>query len=128
MASNIGVLAHRAGAIAYMLWGLLHIYAAYLSYQLGQALEFGVLQSKVYQNAWNLAYLSILIIVVALAFNWRNSVTGYWLNLATVSAIDVGFFVIIYFPGHSSDLLGPALWISGAVLTTIGVLLSSRTT
>lgn len=127
MPGNIGQLAYKAGALFYVLWGLLHIYAAYLSFNIASGMEFGSIQSKVYQNGWNLAYVSVFCVVIAVLFNWRNSIMGYWLNLLTVSTVDLGFVVLILLPGHNTDLLGPTLWIAGAVLTTIGILLGPRT-
>ena len=127
MTENLGRIIYKAGAAAYVLWGLLHVYAAYLSFQLASEQDFGPVQSKIFQNGWNLAYLSVFCIAIAVIYNWKNSVTGYWLNIITISAIDIGFLVLIYWPGHSTDLLGPALWITGAILTTIGIIFSPRT-
>jgi hypothetical protein len=120
-------VAYKLGAAFYLLWGLLHIYAAYLSFQLGAGQPPGLVQGKLHQNGWDLAYLSVFCIVIAVACNWRNSVLGYWLNLFTVSATDIGFIVLIYLPGHSTDLIGPALWLLGLGFTTIGMFLSPRT-
>ena len=115
----MGQWIEKAGAIFYILWGVLHIFAAYLSFELAGQQPFGAVQSKIYQNGWNLAYVSVFAIAIAALFNWRNSVVGYWLNLITISVVDIGFLVLIYAPGHNTDLLGPMLWIAGAVLTTV---------
>lgn len=127
MSETVGRIAVKAGAICYLAWGLLHIYAATLSFQLGAGLEFGAVQSKVYQNGWNLAFISVLCCAVAVFYNWRNSISGYWLNLITISVVDIGFLILIYVPGHSPDLLGPTLWIAGAILTTAGMVAAPRT-
>jgi hypothetical protein len=117
---------HRIGAVFYVLWGILHFYAAYLSYRTGLSEATGYAQAKLFQNAWNLAYLSAFCIFVAAALNWRNSLSGYWLNLITVSAVDVGFILLIYLPSHSTDLIGPVLWLLGLAFTTIGIVSNRR--
>ncbi len=119
--------AHRLGAVCYVLWGILHIYAAYLSYQLALDEPSGFAQGKLLQNAWSLAYISLLCIFVAAVWNWNNSRTGYWLNLFTVSVTDIGFLVLIYAPGYSTDLIGPALWLLALALTTVGYMANART-
>lgn len=118
---------HKIGAILYILWGLLHIYAAYLSFQLGSGEPAGDIQSKVFQNGWNLGYIALFSIAIAVVYNWRNSLTGYVLNAVTVSVADIGYLVLIYWPGYSSELLGPILWLLALFFTTIGILLSPRT-
>jgi hypothetical protein len=121
MLQNKNQAAYRLGAVFYVLWGLLHIIAAVRAYQLGAAQEPGMVQGKLYQNAWNMGYLALFSIVIAVVFNWRNSLTGYWLNLITVSVTDIGFIVLLLIPGYSTDLIGPVLWLLGAVFSTIGI-------
>lgn len=123
----MGNLSYRIGALVYVLWGLLHIYAAWLGFELADAQEFGTVQSKLYQNAWNLGYLALFSIVIGAFFNWRNSTIGYWLNILTVSAADIGFVIFILIPGHGTDLLGPILWLIAAALTTVGYITRPRT-
>ncbi len=116
----------RLGAAFYVLWGLLHLYAAWLGFQItsNEALA----QAKLEQAAWNLGYIALFAIVIAVFFNWRNSRAGYFLNLATISITDIGFLIFVYGPGLSSDLLGPALWILGAIFSTIAMLKAPITT
>lgn len=115
---------YRAGAISYVIWGLLHLEAARKVYALGSTLEPGIVQGRVYQDAWNLVYFAVFAIVIAVALNWKNSRWGYWLNLVTVSVTDIGFIVAILAPGYLPlfpGALGPVFWVAGAVLTTIGL-------
>ncbi len=115
---------YRAGAISYVIWGLLHLEAARKVYALGSTLEPGMVQGRVYQVAWNLLYFAVFAIVIAVALNWKNSRWGYWLNLVTVSVTDIGFIVAILVPGYLPlfpGALGPVFWVAGAVLTTIGL-------
>jgi hypothetical protein len=115
---------YRAGAVCYVIWGLLHLQAARKVYALGSTLDQGMLQGRVYQDAWNLVYFAVFAIVVAVVFNWKNSRWGYWLNLITVSVTDIGFIIMILVPGYLPffpGVLGPVFWVVGAALTTIGL-------
>ncbi|NOR35467.1 MAG: hypothetical protein GQ577_01855, partial [Woeseiaceae bacterium] len=56
----------KLGAVTYVLWGLLHIQAARLVYMLGQTLEPGMVQGRIYQGAWNLLFFALFGIVVAI--------------------------------------------------------------
>ncbi len=115
---------YRAGAISYVIWGLLHLEAARNVYALGSTLELGMVQGRVYQDAWNLVYFAVFAIVIAVTLNWKNSRWGYWLNLVTVSVTDIGFIVAILAPGYLPlfpGAVGPVFWVAGAVLTTIGL-------
>ncbi len=43
----------RLAAIAYVIWGLLHVFAAYEVYSLGQTLDAGIVKGRISQDAWN---------------------------------------------------------------------------
>lgn len=112
---------YRLGAIFYVLWGLLHLVAAWRGYELGVDQEPGLVQGRLYQGAWNMAFLALFSIAIAVIFNWRNSRVGYWLNLFAVSATDVGFIVLLLVPGYSTEIIGPIVWILALVFSTIGM-------
>lgn len=119
----------KLGAVTYVLWGLLHIQAARLVYMLGQTLEPGMVQGRIYQGAWNLLFFALFGIVVAILLNWKNSRLGYWLNLVVVSAADIGFIVAILMPGYVPLFpggIGPLLWVLALVFSTLGILKASR--
>jgi hypothetical protein len=114
----------RIGAVLYLLWGLLHIVAAFKVYALGQTLEQGMLQGRIFQGAWNLLFFAVFGIVIAVLYNWKNSQMGYWLNLVVVSATDVGFVITILLPGYLPvfpGAIGPILWLLALVFTTMGI-------
>ncbi len=115
----------KLGAVTYVLWGLLHIEAARKVYLLGQALDPGIVQGRIYQDAWNLLFFALFGIVVGVFLNWKNSRIGYWLNLVVVSAADVGFIVTVMVPGYIPFIpgaLGPFLWILALLFSTVGVI------
>ena len=118
----------KLGAVTYVMWGLLHIQAARLVYMLGQTLEPGMVQGRIYQGAWNLLFFALFGIVVAILLNWKNSRLGYWLNLVVISAADIGFIVTILMPGYVPIFpggIGPLLWVLALVFSTLGILRTS---
>ena len=120
----------RLGAITYVLWGLLHIIAAQKVYQLGQSLEPGMVQGRVFQDAWNLLFFALFGSVVAVFLNWKNSRLGYWLNLVVVSAGDIGYVLFLLLPGYIPWVpggLGPLLWVLAALLSTVAMLTGPET-
>ena len=122
---------HRIGAVMYVIWGVLHLNATVKVYQLGDALDPGMVQGRLFQSAWNLLFFAVVAIVVAALFNWRNSRIGYWINLITVNVTDIGFILFILVPGYLSlwpGVLGPVFWVLGAIFATIGFLKEEKTT
>jgi len=114
----------KLGSVTYILWGILHIEAARKVYLLGQTLDPGMLQGRIFQDAWNLLFFAIFAIVVAIFFNWKNSRLGYWMNLTVVSAGDIGYIVFVLAPGYvplMPGALGPILWILAVLFSTIGI-------
>ena len=119
----------KLGAASYILWGLLHLQAARLVYLLGETLETGLIQGRLFQHAWNLLFLAIFGIVVAVILNWRNSRLGYWLNLIVVSVTDIGFIIFVLVPGYIPLVpggLGPLIWIIALAFSTSGILYANR--
>ena len=90
----------KAGAVAYVIWGLLHVQAAWKVYSLGQQMADGMERARVLQNAWNLLCFALIAIVAAVVLNWRNSSRGWWINLVAVSATDIGFIAVVLAPGY----------------------------
>lgn len=114
----------RLGAIAYILWGFLHIQAARMVYTLGDTLDPGMVQARIYQDAFNLLFFALFAIVVAFWLNWKNDKIGYWANLIVISAADVGFIYHVLMPGYVPMIpggLGPLLWIIAVTFSTIGI-------
>ena len=113
----------RGGAIVYVLWGILHLEAARRVYGLGQTLDAGMVQARIFQDAWNLLFFALFGIVVAMVYNWKNSRMGFWLNATVISAGDIGFILALLIPGYLPWVpagLGPLLWIIALALTAAG--------
>lgn len=113
----------QIGAIFYIAWGVMHLNAALMVYKLGERQTAGMVQGRIYQNAWNLAAFAVAVIAVAVLYNWLNNPLGYWLNLALTSITDLGFILFVIVPGYLPlwpGLLGPALWILGMLFSTLG--------
>ena len=118
------VMAHKIGAVLYLLWGVLHIKAAIATYQLGATLEPGLVQGRVYQDAWNLVFFAIAVSLIAIILNWRNSRLGFWLNLGIASVTDLGFIIHILLPGYLPfipGIAGPVLWLLAVIFTFIAL-------
>ena len=120
----------KTGAVVYVLWGLLHIVAAWKVYMLGETLDSSMAQARVYQDAWNLLIFAFFGIVVAVTLNWKNSRYGYWLNFIVISAADIGFIVTVLMPGYLPLMpagLGPLLWLIALVFSTLGIVRKKNT-
>jgi hypothetical protein len=126
MSDKMKQWSYRLGAIFYVIWGLLHFVAAYRIYELGTAQDPGSVQARLFQGGWNMAVIAVMTIVIAAFLNWKNSRTGYWLNLLLVSFTDIGFILLLMLPGYSNDILGPITWILGAIFSTIGIRSASQ--
>lgn len=121
----------KLGAVMYVLWGLLHLQAARLVYMLGNSLEAGMVQGRIYQVAFYLLFFALFGIAVAVTLNWKNSRLGYWLNLVVVSAADIGFIIYVLLPGYVPLVpggLGPLLWVLALVFSTLGILQAKSAT
>jgi hypothetical protein len=114
----------KIGVACYVVWGLLHFQAAYGVYALGQNMEPGMAQGRVYQDAWSLVFFAAFAIGLAVTLNWRNSRWGYWINFGIISVTDIGFILFILVPGLApmwTGILGPVFWVLGWIFTTIAL-------
>ncbi len=124
-------IAVRIGAIFYVIWGIVHINAAYGLLKLGQSLSAGMVQARIYQDAWNILFGALAVIVISVTMNWRNSRTGFWTNLALVSLLDIAFILFVIVPGYAPlwpGLEGPIAWVIAASFTAVGLAAHTTTT
>jgi len=101
----------KIGAVFYIIWACLHLLAAYSVYVLGRSLDSSMVQGRLFQDAWNLLFFSIIAVFVAVTLNWRNSVWSYWINFATVGIADTGLSSSFLSPvtdSHHSVICGRA--------------------
>jgi hypothetical protein len=115
---------HKIGAAFYILWGVLHLLGALNGFRLAGDLDPGLIQGKLFQHAWNTGLFGAFGLTVAVLLNWKNSRTGYWLNLLVLGVTDLGYVLFVVLPGYVSPVegwSGPVLWLLGAVFTTLGV-------
>lgn len=126
-------LTARSGAVAFALWGLLHIGggASILAAALGDPAQ----GYAFYRDAAGpfppvagaiLTYFAFLLIVagaavlaVAIGLNWRNSRVGLAANTAFIGAVELGLILFLLLPGYLG--LGDAA--PGFVLYALGVVL-----
>ena len=121
--------ASKIGAVLYIIWACLHLLATYSVYTLGRSLSPSIVQGRVFQDAWNLLFFSIVAISVAATLNWRNSVWGYWINFATVGVADTGFIFFVLVPGYTPvwpSILGPVFWVLATIFSTIALLTRAK--
>ena len=137
---------YRLGAIFYILWGIMHaMFGAQIILLNMKHSAYAVIQS-IYadtgpvttpeklgsvigaimnQHGWNLLWFGVFAAVVGAFFNWRNSISGYWYNLAVVSLADIGFIVAVLIPGYVSPMVGiwgPILWVLAVIFSTMGIM------
>ncbi|GHH84112.1 hypothetical protein GCM10018793_47640 [Streptomyces sulfonofaciens] len=123
-------LVARAAALCYVIWGLLHINAAYGLLRLGQSQDPGMVQGRVFQDAWNIMAGAVVAIVVGLTMNWRNSRVGFWLNFTMVALLDIPFVLFVLVPGYAPwwpGLAGPVAWVVAATLSAVALVGRHRT-
>ena len=114
----------KIGSVLYVLWGMLHLVAAYQEFFLGASLDPGPVKGKINQGAWDLLFIASASIVIAIIYNWKNEALGYWLNLLIVSIADIGFIIFVLLPGFVTiipGIFGPILWIPAAIFSTLGI-------
>jgi hypothetical protein len=147
--------AHRIAALVYLLWGLVHVVGgaamlnacsagpenflrmlsgdqtAVLADAASTRSVWGFLAAnEVFAfHSFNIIWLGLIACVVAIRMNWKNSVAGFWLNLAIVGFADLGLIVFMVVPGvmHLSDaLIGPILFVVATVFSMLGRILAPQ--
>ena len=114
----------RAGAICYIVWGFIHLQAAYAVYHLGTTLQPNMTQGRIYQDAWNLLFFGLAGIILGVTLNWRNSRWGYWINLGVIALTDTGFIFFVLVPGYYPfwpGIDGPVFWFLGWIFLSIAL-------
>jgi hypothetical protein len=133
----------KAGAVCYVLWGLVHVAgAAYQVYTLrvagGAGLTALVSTARPFDaaggvppasaafmgmGALNILWIGVLVAVIGATLNWRNSRLGYWLNLGIVGGTDAALLAALLLPGimaWTDGSVGLLLFAMAVLLTTLG--------
>jgi hypothetical protein len=55
----------KIGAVFYIIWACLHLLAACSVYVLGRSLDSSMVQGRIFQDAWNLLFFSVIAIFVS---------------------------------------------------------------
>ena len=134
--------AHKIGAVFYVLWGLLHVLGGVAIMSEHNTAAQIAMQSTALQpdsfmdisspalsgilsyHGFNIIWFGVFAIVVGIFYNWKNSKGGYWLNLAVLSAIELGLIIFLLLPGYmslSDGGIGLSLFILALIFSTIGV-------
>ncbi len=112
-----------------MIWGVLHLNAANMLQQMSASLDPGVLEARVVQAAYHLAFFGIIAVAIGIRWNWRNSAMGYWINIVMLAVVDLGFVFIVFLPHLPfwPAVLGPLFWVLAAIFSTVGYIKEPRT-
>lgn len=133
----------RVGAIAFLLWGLLHLAGgaamlatltsdgavAYLQLVAPSANHSTLvgnpgLDGTLGLHAWNLMLLGIVVSGVAVLLSWKGRSAGFWVNTVIVSGADVGLLALVVLPGYlpiGQALAGIVFWIVGVACSGIAL-------
>lgn len=75
------------------------------------------------QHSFNIAIGGAAAIVIAVFGNWRARNWAWIANGVLIAGLDLGMIIFMLIPGHVplvGGLIGPALWLTGCTLTTMG--------
>ena len=135
---------HKIGATFYILWGIIHVgigatslYSLSTSGSRAVLLMMGsilppeeipqiipnVVSGLVAQHSWNLIWFGLFAIIVGTLLNWKNSKTGYWFNVALVSATEIGVVISLAVTGYITlfpIFMGLTFGIIAVIFSTIG--------
>lgn len=107
----------RTGAIAFVLWGILHIAgsgyvlkalasggpaAGFAIYGTTESVEARIAGSVLGYMSFIILAAGLVVTAIALRMNWRNSELGLALNTGLVLVIEFGLAVFLLAPGHVS--------------------------
>lgn len=138
--------APKIAAVAYFLWGGIHIAGgaamlsassdgleAFLQMLTGNRVAVDMLEggsfgtfaaNQVFAfHSFNIIWMGLVAAVVAVRLNWNNSAAGYWINMAVVGCADVGLILYMVRPGVmdvADAWIGPALFLVGILFSSIG--------
>ena len=112
----------KIGASSYALWSILHIVLG-VTRLMDRSADGTLAEAtgRLAQGHWTLFYIGLFGLILSY-FNWKNHPIAFWVAAFLISAEDIGFilFPVIYggtpFP---ASVIGPVLWITGLVFTSL---------
>lgn len=136
--------AAKTGAVFYALWGAVHVAGAGvqlatlhgegpngLARLIASATPYDAAAQPVPEvagrfmgmGAFNILWIGVLVLVVAVTMNWRNRPLGYWLNLGVVGATDFGLLWFLLASGTmawTDGGIGLSLFVVALIFATVG--------
>lgn len=136
---------HKTGALICGLWGLIHVAGGGLLLadalsdhpenalkSLGSALsetdfpaaDNPVVRAVVSFHSFNLLWMGLAAMIIALTLNWKNSKTGFFLNGALIGLADAGLIAFMLAPGIiklEEGIIGPVLWPFSVLFLYLGL-------
>lgn len=134
----------KIGAITFALWGLIHILggAVILSTAQTGSIQEGLasivsamdlenltaepgeeIRAILSFHAFNILWMGLVSLIIAIRLNWKNSVLGFWFNLMITGFADLGLllFMVPEFIPWSEGFIGPLLFIVAGVSSYVGL-------
>jgi hypothetical protein len=111
----------RISALLYTAWAVFHLKVAWDIMQLGLT-QNGIAQGRTFQLAAYMLTIALFVLVVAVALNWRNSISGYWLNLCVAGWADAVWLIVVVLPGYVGLVRGvvpPAIFLAAAITSAL---------
>jgi hypothetical protein len=117
--------AARYGAVAFAMWGLLHVALgiSMISVGLSEGLSGSELQAESLMFFTLATVIGTASILVAIVLNWHNDTFGFWLNVWLVVPVDVALIAVLMRPGHIDAIggaAGPVLALVAIVFAAVG--------
>lgn len=135
----------KVGATMFFLWGVLHVYAGYLTavpfFTEGPGKNLGILGVEIGAGSLDPALVAAGHLalnfgidlagygVLAIWFSWflwrgKLIVLSFWVNTVMLGIADAAFIYSLLVPGYSpilEGLAGPILYTLGVLLTALGI-------
>ncbi|MEM9168277.1 MAG: hypothetical protein AAGC56_01385 [Pseudomonadota bacterium] len=130
---NMHLIALRASAVLWVIWGLVHILAGFLIIPADAAGGFQAIADAVdpaalahdyhpavggilNQHGWNLAWGGTVTVIGAV-FIWRSNTTAIWVTAMVGGLLDVGYLVFVDIPGYVKFVPGTLMtFVSGSAV------------
>lgn len=135
--SSTHAMVLKVAAVLWVVWGLVHMFAGYMTISLDTAASFAGIADAVdpalleadyhpaaggilNQHGWNLLWGG-LVTVIGAVFIWRKNMTAIWVTAMVGGLLDIGYFVFVDMPGYVHFVPGTVMTlISGSAILLSG--------